>query len=197
MRRALAGGLLAALLAAAGAAAQTAEKIRPEFEPIAQVLLHPRCANCHPRGNAPLQGDEGRRHAHNVVRGAEDHGAPTFQCATCHGRNNNAASGVPGAHKAKEPEKHIWHLAPRHMGWNGMTPLELCHNLEETAKHEAKAKGQPLEGAMARAMTHLLEDPLVAWAWTPGADRSPPPIGHDEFKQKVRSWLRDGAQCRP
>ncbi|MEJ7604146.1 MAG: hypothetical protein WKG01_40145, partial [Kofleriaceae bacterium] len=32
------------------------------FETVRAVLQHPRCQNCHPAGDAPLQGDEGRLH---------------------------------------------------------------------------------------------------------------------------------------
>ena len=44
------------------------------FETVRAVLQHPRCQNCHPAGDAPLQGDEGRVHAMMVMRGPTGHG---------------------------------------------------------------------------------------------------------------------------
>ena len=38
------------------------------------VLMHPRCMNCHPAGDAPLQGDDSHVHAMNVKRGPDGKG---------------------------------------------------------------------------------------------------------------------------
>src|SRR5262249_30535708 len=38
------------------------------------VFSHPRCVNCHPSGNAPLQGDDGHPHAFRVQRGTDGAG---------------------------------------------------------------------------------------------------------------------------
>src|SRR4051812_25444687 len=45
------------------------------------VLMHPRCMNCHPKGDAPLQGDDSHMHAQNVQRGPEGKGLFAMKCA--------------------------------------------------------------------------------------------------------------------
>src|SRR5688572_11603649 len=39
-----------------------------------RVFMHPRCMNCHPVGDAPLQGDDSHIHAQNVTRGPDGKG---------------------------------------------------------------------------------------------------------------------------
>ena len=40
-----------------------------------KVLMHPRCVNCHPAGDAPLQGEDSRPHTFfRLRRGADGHG---------------------------------------------------------------------------------------------------------------------------
>jgi hypothetical protein len=41
------------------------------FTELGKVLTHPRCVNCHPAGDRPRQGEEGRPHQPPVARGAE------------------------------------------------------------------------------------------------------------------------------
>ncbi len=67
------------------------------FEIIYRALESPRCRNCHPAGDAPLQFDDGRPHAMNITRRSEKNGVP---CATCH-RDKN---GTPG--RAPVPVPH-------------------------------------------------------------------------------------------
>ena len=88
------------------------------FNKMLTVMESPRCMNCHPRGNQPLQGADNHPHIMNVQRGADDHGAVGMKCATCHGNENNPNSGVPGAPN--------WGLAPISMGWVGLNHHELC-----------------------------------------------------------------------
>src|SRR5207245_1626400 len=76
------------------------------FEPIASVVLHPRCINCH-QDECPRQTDEKIVHRPFVVRGKEDHGAPTQPCQTCHQATNTADGFVPGV--------TTWRLAPLSM----------------------------------------------------------------------------------
>ena len=57
-----------------------------------QVLQHPRCVNCHPSGDAPLQYDDARPHAMNISRRSEANGLP---CATCHRDKNGTRPGEP------------------------------------------------------------------------------------------------------
>ena len=47
---------------------------RAAFLEVYKVLMHPRCMNCHPTGDVPLQGDDSHLHAQNVQRGPDGKG---------------------------------------------------------------------------------------------------------------------------
>ena len=89
--------------------ANTAERSAAIFTELGKVLTDPRCVNCHPAGDRPRQGDQGRLHQPPVERGADGHGLPAMHCSICHQQANFDPAGVPG-----HPE---WHLAPREMAW--------------------------------------------------------------------------------
>ena len=65
----------------------TSEQERGEaaFLEVYRVLQHPRCLNCHPDGDAPLQGDVSKPHAMNITRMSEEAG---LECAACHQEKN-------------------------------------------------------------------------------------------------------------
>src|SRR6201996_7971632 len=44
------------------------------FMSVYKVLMSPRCMNCHPSGDAPLQGDDSHIHTMNVKRGVDGKG---------------------------------------------------------------------------------------------------------------------------
>ena len=56
-----------------------------------KVLMSPRCMNCHPAGDAPLQGDDSHVHTMNVERGKDGKGVYAAKCSNCHQPAN-----VPG-----------------------------------------------------------------------------------------------------
>ncbi len=149
------------------------------FRRMATVLTHPRCLNCHTRVDYPKQGDDRHRHQFRVLRGSDDRGAAAMMCSTCHQPVNNAASGVPGAPN--------WHLAPLRMAWEDLSVGELCRTIKDTSKNGARNIPALVE--------HLTGDPLVQWAWNPGGNRAPPPIGQSEFHELVRGWADSGAAC--
>ena len=91
------------------------------FSKILTVLKSPRCINCHPTNDVPLQGDVQRLHPFNVSRGLADKGGVIQKCSTCHHEENNTYSNVPGA-------PH-WALAPKSMGWIGLTDVEIANRL--------------------------------------------------------------------
>jgi hypothetical protein len=157
---------------------------RAESEPlnpflrIATVLQHPRCLNCHPRGDNPLQGSDHHPHPMKITRGEDGKGAVAARCYACHRDENNDVSGVPGA-------PH-WQLAPASMGWQGLSPGELC----------AVLKNPQLNGnrSLADLVKHMDEDKLVQWGWNPGKGREPVPIPHAEFISLLKEWVAlDGA----
>ena len=179
----------AALLSAPSPAAEPASKDDglAAFETVRTVLQHPRCQNCHIPGDAPLQFNDGRVHAQNVVRGPDGKGAPGLPCSTCHGAANPPASY--GAHVP--PGAPNWHLPPpeHKMVFIGLSSGELCRLL----KDEKSNGGKNLD-ALVR---HVDGDKLVLWGWNPGVGRDPVAISHDEFVARFKQWVAAGAPCAP
>ncbi len=151
------------------------------FEEAGKVLQHPRCVNCHPAGDRPLQTDRGRLHQPLVVRGPDGHGTPGMACATCHGPANFDPARVPGHPK--------WHLAPLAMAWQGKTLGEICIQIKDRARNG----GMDMEALL----HHMEADSLVGWGWAPGADRTPAPGTQKEFGLLMRAWAEAGAHCPP
>ncbi len=164
---------------AAGDEAAVREGRQIFAERIAPVLTHPRCLNCHTRGDFPRQGDDRHRHAFLVSRGADGKGVPGLQCSTCHQASNQDASGVPGAPN--------WHLAPLTMAWEDLPAGELCRVLKDPAKNG----GRDLEALL----RHMSGDALVRWGWQPGAQRRPVSLPHDQFVVALSRWIELGAAC--
>ena len=50
------------------------------FREAGKVIQHPRCVNCHPAGDRPLQGDDGHPHQPPVVRGEANIGPVGMRC---------------------------------------------------------------------------------------------------------------------
>jgi hypothetical protein len=59
-----------------------AERSRAIFVEIGKLLTHPRCMNCHPAGNHPLQGADHHEHMPPVWRSDADTSAPIAQSVT-------------------------------------------------------------------------------------------------------------------
>jgi mono/diheme cytochrome c family protein len=144
-----------------------------------KVLLHPRCVNCHPAGDSPLQGENGRVHEPPVQRGADGFGVAGMRCSTCHMDANFDPGRVPGSPK--------WHVAPREMAWEGKTLGEICRQMKDPARNGGLS--------MEALIKHMAEDTLVGWAWAPGADRQPAPGDQQSFGALIRAWADSGAAC--
>jgi len=147
------------------------------FETVMSVLTHPRCSNCHPTDDRPRQRDDQIPHILNVTRGSSNHGGPVQTCETCHHAENNPYSRVPGA-------PH-WGLAPKSMGWLGLTHAEIAEALLDPAKNGNRTFDDLLQ--------HMSEDALVLWGWEPGEDRTIPPVPHAEFIEALMIWFDAGA----
>src|SRR5262249_28419459 len=161
--------LIVGLLALASDDSQTASAASSAtFEPIASVLMHPRCINCH-QDQSPRQGDARTVHLPLVVRGKDDHGAPTQQCQTCHQTTNTADGFVPGVED--------WRLAPLSMLWEGRSKEQICEQMKDPARDGGRRTGE-------QVIEHMKTDPLVLWAWARAGARPPP-----------RSRTRTSSKC--
>lgn len=155
------------------------ERSRALFLEASRVLLHPRCANCHPNGDVPLQGMDMRPHDPPVTRGPEDRGVVGMECAGCHQDRNLDHARVPGAPN--------WHVAPIEMAWVGKTPRHICEQMKDPKRNGGKSLAQIVE--------HNAHDELVGWGWSPGHDREPAPGNQQQFGALIAAWVDTGAEC--
>ena len=51
------------------------------FDKVYQVLMSPRCMNCHPAGDIPLQGDDSHIHSMKPRRGKDGKGLYAMKCS--------------------------------------------------------------------------------------------------------------------
>jgi mono/diheme cytochrome c family protein len=181
---AFAGAVALSARPEAAAGARSAERddagARAAFRDVYQVLMHPRCMNCHPSGDAPLQGDDSHPHLQNVKRGADGKGKYALKCANCHQDTNLPGENLP-------PGNPTWQLPKKDMPlvFQGKSPRELADQLKDPKRNGGKTLEQLLE--------HVTHDQLVLWGWEPGAGRTKPPLSHDEFARKFRAWVEKGA----
>lgn len=149
------------------------------FMKVYSVLMSPRCVNCHPAGDVPLQGELSQPHAMSPQRGDDGKGVYAMKCANCH-----QAVNLPGPHMP--PGNPNWHLPPANMKmvFQGKTPRELALQLTNPATNGNKDKKKLLEHA---------DDGLVVGGWNPGEGRALPPLSYAEFKKAWRTWIETGA----
>jgi len=149
------------------------------FVEATKVMLHSRCANCHPAGDSPLQGLEQRVHDPPVTRGPDGHGVVGMDCSSCHQTHNQPLIRVPGAPK--------WAVAPLKMAWVGRSPRALCEQLKDPSRNGGKT--------LAQIQEHSAHDELVAWGWVPGSGREPAPGSQRAFGALIQGWIDSGAHC--
>lgn len=183
MKAALVIAALAAM--AVLGAAQPQDKVaagKAGFVEVARVLQSPRCVNCHPGGDRPLQGDDGRVHAQNISRRTIAAGVP---CSTCHQARNADALGIEHG----PPGAPGWTLPPaaQPMVFQGRTPTRLCEQLKDPAQNGGRS--------LAQLLAHVTHDELVLWGWAPGKGRTLPPLPHDRFVAAFQAWIDGGAAC--
>jgi hypothetical protein len=190
--------VLAGILAASGAAyaadpapvglappesfagiADTNQRSGALFTELGKVLTHPRCVNCHPAGDRPLQTDLGRPHQPPVERGEDGHGLAAMRCSICHQSANFEPARMPG-----HPE---WHLAPREMAWEGKTVGEICAQIKDPQRNGGRRPEDLIH--------HIGDDTLVGWAWAPGSGRQPAPGTQKIAGALVEAWVNTGAAC--
>jgi len=152
------------------------------FAEAGKVIQHPRCLNCHPRGDRPLQGDGMRLHQPLVVRGKDGFGAAAMRCTSCHGAQNFEAQQIVSV-----PGNKNWHLAPIEMAWHGHSLGAICRQLKDRSRNGGKTMAQMVE--------HMAHDELVGWAWAPGSGRAPAPGTQQAFGELIQAWADSGAHC--
>jgi hypothetical protein len=149
------------------------------FKTVYAVLMSPRCMNCHPAGDVPLQGDDSHLHTMMPQRGLDGKGVYAMKCANCHQPVN-----TPGLHTP--PGNPKWQLPPSDMRmvFQGRSPRQLALQLVDRKQNGNKDMKALLKHAV---------DTLVVAAWHPGEGRTLPPVSHAEFKEAWTTWLTKGA----
>jgi hypothetical protein len=149
------------------------------FAGVYKVLMSPRCMNCHPAGDVPLQGDDSHLHTMLPTRGKDGKGIYAMKCSNCH-----QATNAPGVHTP--PGNPNWHLPPADMKmvFQGKTPRQLALQLVNPKENGHKD--------IAKLLEHV-NDTLVIAGWHPGEGRTLPPLPYEEFKKAWITWLETGA----
>jgi hypothetical protein len=145
------------------------------------VFMHPRCLNCHPAGDVPLQGEDSHPHLQNVKRGPDGKGLYAAKCKNCHQDKNLPGENMPPGH----PE---WHLPPTNMRmvFEGKSAAQLARQLKDPKQNGGKTLDD--------IVYHVTYDSLVIESgWNPAQGKSKPPLSHAEFAKKMREWVDKGA----
>jgi hypothetical protein len=111
-------------------ASRSGERSRALFGEIAKVVTHPRCMNCHPAGDHPLQGDDQHEHMPPVPRGEAGLGVAGLSCSACHTERNFTLVGT-GATTRAFPGHPRWQLAPLEMAWEGKSVSQICQQIKD------------------------------------------------------------------
>jgi hypothetical protein len=153
------------------------------FNKVYTVLMSPRCMNCHPSGDVPLQGDDSHLHTMFPKRGTDGKGVTAMKCANCHQPQN-----TPGVHTP--PGNPNWHLPPADMKmvFQGRSAHDLAKQLVDPAQNGHKNMQQLIEHA---------DDGLVLSGWNMGEGRTAPPMSHAAFKKLWIEWIKTGAYAPP
>ena len=145
-----------------------------------KVLMSPRCMNCHPSGDIPLQGDDSHLHTQGVKRGTDGKGVYALKCTNCHQPQNSVGIHMP-------PGNPNWHLPPANMKmvFQDKSPRELAAQLKDPKRNGNKT--------LAQLVDHVTNDKLVLGGWEPGDGRTLPPLSHAEFAKNFKAWIDKGA----
>lgn len=149
------------------------------FLEVYKVFMSPRCMNCHPGGDIPLNGDDNHLHPQGVKRGIDGKGLYALKCSNCHQTGNTPGLNTP-------PGAEDWHLPPSNMKmvFQGKSPFELASQLKDPKQNGGKSLNDLIE--------HM-KTGLVKWGWQPGQGRSTPPLGYAEFCSQFKLWIDKGA----
>jgi hypothetical protein len=168
------------------AIADQAERSRALFNEVAKVVTHPRCMNCHPAGEHPMQGNDRHEHLPPAFRGEGGSGIPGLTCSACHTERNFTLVGGGATYKSI-PGHPRWQLAPIEMAWQGKSLRQICEQLKDPARNGGRT--------LALLHEHFAKDDLVAWGWAPGEGREPAPGSQQQLGELTQAWIDTGAQC--
>ncbi|MEO8764776.1 MAG: hypothetical protein ABI416_10835 [Ginsengibacter sp.] len=148
------------------------------FLDVYKVLMSPRCMNCHPAGDRPLQGDSGHIHTMNVQRGKDGKGLYALKCSNCHQPENAEANHAP-------PGNPKWQLPPANMKmvFQDKSAHDLALQIMDYSKNGHKNIQQLLEHA---------RDTLVKAGWNMGKSHQPPPLSYQDFVAAWDTWINTG-----
>jgi hypothetical protein len=148
------------------------------FMDVYKVLMSPRCMNCHPSGDVPLQGDDSHLHTMLPRRGKDGKGIYAMKCSNCHQPTNLEGLNKPPGHPN-------WHLPPANMKmvFQGRTANQLARQLVNPKTNGNKTLEQLIKHA---------DDGLVKAGWDPGEGRTVPPLSHAAFKKAWITWIEKG-----
>lgn len=153
------------------------ERSRAIFNEIGKVLTHPRCMNCHPAGDRPLQGADHRVHFPPARRNSA--------CTECHTDRNYTLHET--ASYQSIPGHLRWDLAPLSMAWEGKSLREICVQLKDKERNGGRD--------LALLHEHIAKDDLVAWGWDPGKGRESAPGSQELAGRLLQAWIDSGATC--
>lgn len=148
------------------------------FMKVYEVLMSPRCMNCHPAGDVPLQGDDSHLHTMSPIRGKDGKGVYAMKCSNCHQPTNSSGLNTP-------PGNPKWALPPADMKmvFEGRSPRELALQIMDYKRNGHKNKAQLIAHA---------RDTLVKAGWNMGEGRKQPPLSYKEFVKVWDEWINKG-----
>jgi len=173
-------------VASFSAISDPSERSRALFGEIAKVVTHPRCMNCHPAGDQPLQGNDQHPHNPPIPRGEAGLGVAGASCSSCHTERNFTLVGGGATYKSI-PGHPRWQLAPIEMAWEGKTIRQICEQLKDPARNGGRT--------LALLHEHIAHDDLVAWGWDPGVGRDSAPGNQKQLGELTQAWIDTGAMC--
>jgi hypothetical protein len=148
------------------------------FGEVYKVLMSPRCMNCHPSGDVPLQGDDSHIHTMLPKRGKDGKGVSAMKCSNCHQPTN-----IPGPNTP--PGNPKWALPPADMKmvFEGKSARELAVQIMDYKQNGHKTREKLIDHA---------RDTLVKAGWDMGEGRIPPPLTYVEFVKVWDTWINTG-----
>ncbi len=159
---------------------------RALFTEAARVIMNPRCMNCHPATDRPLQGNDQHVHMPPVTRGSDGGGVAGNTCRACHTEGNFTLVDRTSSYKSI-PGHPRWGLAPIEMAWEGKSMGEICAQLKDPSRNGGRN--------LTLLHEHFASDDLVAWGWNPGLGRVPVPGTQARLGELIKAWIDTGAQC--